>query len=65
LGLHAFGWEFRHLVEVRKRATYDFSNRVAFNAFSGDGKRLLVLTSDQVVYMLDPATNATTASASK
>ncbi|HUK43380.1 MAG TPA: hypothetical protein VLW48_02945 [Candidatus Bathyarchaeia archaeon] len=51
--------ELYDLVEMRKRATYDFNGRVAFDAFSGDGKHLLVLTSDQVVYMVDPAANGT------
>ena len=40
---------------MQKRNTYDFRSNVAFNAFSGDGKRLVVLTADQTVYMLDPA----------
>ncbi len=54
--------ELYDLANVQKRATYDFSSRVAFNGFSADGKRLLVLTSDQVVYTLEAtakiATNA-------
>jgi WD40 repeat protein len=32
---------------------YVFAQPVAFKAFSGDGKRLLVFTSDQTVYILD------------
>lgn len=32
---------------------YNFAGRVAFKAFSADGKRLLVLTTDQTVYLLD------------
>ncbi len=47
--------ELYDLSNLQKRATYDFGTRVAFNGFSDDGKRLLVLTADQVVYWLDPA----------
>lgn len=47
--------ELYDLASVQKRDTYDFKSPVAFNGFSGDGKRLLVLTADQVVYTLDPA----------
>lgn len=43
------------LATLQKRTDYDFNSRVAFNGFSGDGKRLLVLTADQVVYVFDPA----------
>ncbi len=35
------------------------NSRVAVNGFSTDGERLLVLTSDQVVYLLDPAAKQT------
>jgi len=41
------------LTNLQKRATYDFNSGVAFNGFSADGKRLLVFTSEQVVYTLD------------
>jgi len=47
--------ELYDLANFQKRATYDFNSRVAFNGFSADGTRLLVLTSDQVVYTLDPS----------
>lgn len=47
--------ELYDLATMQKRTTYDFSSRVAFNGFSEDGKRLLVLTADQVVYVLDPS----------
>jgi hypothetical protein len=47
--------ELYDLANVQKRNNYDFNSRVAFNGFSGDGKRLLVLTSDQVVYVFDPS----------
>jgi WD40 repeat protein len=47
--------ELYDLATMQKRSTYNFQNRVAFNGFSDDGKRLLVLTGDQVVYVLDPA----------
>jgi WD40 repeat protein len=53
--------ELYDLANMRKRNTYDFPNRVAFNAFSEDGNRLLVLTGDQVVYVLDPAGKGATA----
>ena len=46
--------ELYDLTSVKKRTTYDFDSLVAFNRFSADGKRLVVLTSDQVVYVLDP-----------
>ncbi len=52
--------ELYDLTTMQKRATYDFNSRVAFNGFSADGKRLVVLTSDQVVYQLDPAASGTT-----
>jgi WD40 repeat protein len=35
------------------RQQYIFAQPVAFKAFSGDGKRMLVFTSDQTVYILD------------
>jgi WD40 repeat protein len=54
--------ELYDLASMQKRATYDFSSRVAFNGFSGDGKRLLVLTADQVVYVLDPAATSVSTS---
>ena len=57
--------ELYDLTTMQKRATYDFSSRIAFDGFSGDGKRLLVLTADQVVYVLDPAANGSTAVAEK
>jgi WD40 repeat protein len=47
--------ELYGLVDLQKRNRYDFSDRIAFNGFSDDGKRLLVLTGDQVVYVLDSA----------
>ncbi len=47
--------ELYDLVTMQKRSTYNFPNRVAFNGFGDDGRRLLVLTGDQVVYVLDPA----------
>jgi WD40 repeat protein len=57
--------ELYDLETVQKRSTYDFNSRVAFNGFSDDGKRLLVLTADQVVFLMDtaPATNKDTGSA--
>jgi hypothetical protein len=57
--------ELYDLANLQKRNTYDFNSQVAFNGFSGDGKRLLVLTTDQVVYVLDPAAKDTSAVATK
>lgn len=45
--------ELYDLANVQKRTTYDFDTRVALYSFSKDGKWLLVLTADQVVYVLD------------
>ncbi len=42
------------LANVQKRTAYDFDSPVAFDGFSADGKRLVVLSSDQVIYVLDP-----------
>jgi hypothetical protein len=52
--------ELYDLSNVQKRASYDFNSGVAFNGFSDDGKRMVVLTLDQVVYVLDPAAKAST-----
>ncbi len=57
--------ELYDLSNVQKRATYDFKSRVAFNGFSGDGKRLLALTADQVVYVLDTSAKVNHAVAAK
>jgi WD40 repeat protein len=57
--------ELYDLKDVQRRATYDFNSRVAVNGFSDDGKHLLVLTSDQVVYLLDPTASDVGAVASK
>ncbi len=57
--------ELYDLSQVTKRATYDFQSRVAFNGFSADGTRLLVLTSDQTVFILDTAAKPNSAVASK
>lgn len=45
--------ELYDLANAQKRTTYDFDTRVALYSFSEDGKWLLVLTADQVVYVLD------------
>ena len=45
--------ELYDLATLQPRAVYDFTMPVVFNGFSGDGKRMLVLTSDQVVYTFD------------
>jgi hypothetical protein len=41
------------LRSLEQRTVYDFASRIAFSAFSGDGKRLLVLTAEQTVYIFD------------
>jgi len=47
-------------------AVYNFDSRVAFSGFSGDGKRLLVMTANQAVYLLDTTAKVgTVATASK
>ena len=51
--------ELYDLSNMQKRSGYDFGAGVSFDGFSGDGKRLLVLTSDQVVYVLDTSAKAT------
>jgi tricorn protease-like protein len=38
------------LRSLEQRTVYDFASRIAF---SGDGKRLLVLTAEQTVYIFD------------
>jgi WD40 repeat protein len=53
--------ELYDLATMQKRNAYAFPSDIAVNAFSGDGKRLLVLTADQTVYMLDPAASDKTA----
>lgn len=41
------------------RQQYTFAEPVACKAFSSDGKRLLVFTTDQTVYLLDTTTSST------
>lgn len=41
------------LSKFEKRSTYHFPNPVAYARFTGDGKRLFVLTAHQVAYILD------------
>ena len=53
------------LRDVQQRRAYEFNSRVACDDFSGDGKRLLVLTADQVVYVLDATANNKTEMAGK
>ena len=38
---------------LEQRSVYDFNSRIAFSAFGGGGNRLLVLTSDQTVFLFD------------
>jgi hypothetical protein len=42
------------LANAQERTAYDFDSPVAFDGFSADGKRLVVLSSDQVIYVLNP-----------
>jgi WD40 repeat protein len=46
------------LSNSRLRQSYQFPVSVAYKKFSPDGKRLLVLTSDQTVYVLDVAASS-------
>ncbi len=41
------------LATLEKRDEYTFVHPISFAAFSGDGKRLFVLTNDQTVFILD------------
>ena len=43
------------LQTLQPRAVHNFDSRVACSAFSADGKRLLVLSSNQIIYVLDTA----------
>ncbi|HEX3103272.1 MAG TPA: M48 family metalloprotease [Terriglobales bacterium] len=43
------------LATSEMRQQYVFSEPIAFKSFSSDGKRLLVFTSDQTVYLIDTA----------
>ncbi len=45
--------ELYELPSLKRRCIYEFNHPVSFSQFSEDGKRLLVLTSDQAVYTLD------------
>ena len=40
---------------LQPRAVHNFDSRVAYSAFSADGKRLLVLSASQTIYLLDTA----------
>jgi hypothetical protein len=46
------------LQTLQTRAVYNFDSRIAFSGFSGDGKRLLVMTANQAVYLLDTTAKA-------
>lgn len=59
-GLLAVAEEGGHLLlydlkSAERRDAFDFPNEVVYSRFSADGKRLLVLTQDQSVYVLDLA----------
>ena len=43
------------LQTLQPRATHTFDSRAAYVAFSADGKRMLVLSGDQVIYLIDTA----------
>ena len=43
------------LATMHRRNQFTFAAPVVVASFSADGKRLFVLTSDQTVYVLDPA----------
>jgi hypothetical protein len=45
--------ELYELPSLKRRCVYEFNSPVSLSEFSEDGKRLLVLTSDQTVYTLD------------
>jgi WD40 repeat protein len=45
--------ELYELPSLKRRSVYEFNSPVSLSDFSEDGKRLLVLTSDQTVYTLD------------
>jgi WD40 repeat protein len=45
------------LQTLHPRAVHNFDSRVAYSAFSADGKRLLVLSANQTIYLLDTAAN--------
>jgi hypothetical protein len=47
---------------LKRRDQFDFPRYLSMDAFSGDGKKLLVLTDDQTAYILDmtkPAASST------
>jgi WD40 repeat protein len=44
---------------------FSFTNRISANLFSGDGKRLFVLTNDQTAFILDVAGGSATTASSK
>jgi WD40 repeat protein len=52
------------LASTELRAQYKFSDSVVYRAFSSDGHRLFVLTSDQTAYILDLAVTASPAATS-
>ncbi len=53
--------ELYDLTSLEKRQQYSFGGRLSLVRFSPDGKRLLVLTADQNVYLLDVSAFATAA----
>ena len=51
--------ELYDLTSFEKRQQYSFEGRLSLVRFSPDGKRLLVLTANQTVYLLDVSASAT------
>jgi WD40 repeat protein len=41
------------LSDFQERSTFEFESPVIYSDFSGDGKRLLVVTADQTIYLLN------------
>jgi hypothetical protein len=59
-GLLSFAGDGAHLTVVNlktpaQKRDYTFANNVAYSHFSADGKRLLAMTDDQTVYVVDAA----------
>jgi len=53
------------LHSLKQIADFSFASRISANLFSADGKRLLVLTNDQMSYILDVAAVPATTASSK
>jgi len=53
------------LHSLKQIADFSFTSRISANLFSADGKRLFVLTNDQMSYILDVSTTPTTTASAK